>query len=158
MTTYQRAIEILGKDETDALLNEAINEALRIGVFKVPPIQAFKPWIETFEIKVPKVINTVFEYSCNRVFLRQMKFEDVTRQWRNKEATMIRHILRWHYYQFPEMNLKAVSKHVLKCHHTTALHSINHVNDMIAIKDAEYVNAVNSLKTFCAENQIFTID
>jgi hypothetical protein len=29
---------------------------------------------------------------------------------------------------------------------------------MLCTKDLYYVTAVNSLKTFCAENQIFTID
>jgi hypothetical protein len=56
------------------------------------------------------------------------------------------------------LHLRQSGSIVYPCDHSTAIHSREKVKDMLATKDPYYVNAVNSLKIFCAENQLFTIN
>jgi chromosomal replication initiation ATPase DnaA len=153
MTTYQKAIEILGKERTHVILINAINEALGLGTGKVPDIEVFRPWVESQIVNKKKVDK--FE-GVSRVFDRYMTLGEVQSPLRQVEVASIRHILRWYYCHFPDLHLRQAGSIVYPCDHSTAIHSREKVKDMLATKDAYYVNAVNSLKTFCAENNIFT--
>ena len=155
MTTYQKAIEILGKERTHIILINAINEALGLGTGKVPDIDVFRPWVEMQIVNKKKVDK--FE-GVSRVFDRYMNLSEVQSPLRQVEVASIRHILRWYYCHFPDLHLRQAGSIVYPCDHSTAIHSREKVKDMLATKDPYYTNAVNSLKTFCAENQIFTIN
>jgi chromosomal replication initiation ATPase DnaA len=153
MTTYQKAIEILGKERTHIILINAINEALGLGTGKVPDIDVFRPWVEMQIVNKKKVDK--FE-GVSRVFDRYMNLSEVQSPLRQVEVASIRHILRWYYCHFPDLHLRQAGSIVYPCDHSTAIHSREKVKDMLATKDLYYTNAVNSLKTFCAENNIFT--
>jgi hypothetical protein len=56
------------------------------------------------------------------------------------------------------LTLRQAGSIVYPCDHSTTLHSKEKVKDMLCTRDPYFVTAVNSLKTFCFENQIFTID
>jgi hypothetical protein len=155
MTTYQKAIQILGKERTHVILINAMNEALGLGTGKVPDIEVFRPWVEMQIVNKKKVDK--FE-GVSRVFDRYMALGEVQSPLRQVEVASIRHILRWYYCHFPDLHLRQAGSIVYPCDHSTTLHSRDKVKDMLATKDPYYVNAVNSLKTFCAENQIFTIN
>jgi hypothetical protein len=155
MTTYQKAIEILGKERTHIILINAMNEALGLGTGKVPDIEVFRPWVEMQIVNKKKVDK--FE-GVSRVFDRYMTLSEVQSPLRQVEVASIRHILRWYYCHFPDLHLRQAGSIVYPCDHSTAIHSREKVKEMLFTKDPYYVNAVNSLKTFCAENQIFTID
>jgi hypothetical protein len=155
MTTYQRAIQILGKERTHVILINAMNEALGLGTGKVPDIEVFRPWVEQQHIN--RIQKDKFE-SSTRVFERYMSLSEVQSPLRQVEVASIRHILRWYYCHFPDLHLRQAGSIVYPCDHSTAIHSREKVKDMLATKDPYYTNAVNSLKIFCAENQIFTIN
>jgi len=153
MTTYQKAIQILGKDRTHAILINAINVELGMGTGKIPDIEVFRPWIEMQAVN--KGVFNKFEGS-QRVFDRYMTLGEVQSPLRQVEITSIRHILRWYYCHFEDLTLRQAGWIVYPCDHSTTLHSKEKVKNMLCTKDAYYANAVNSLKTFCAENNIFT--
>ena len=153
MTTYQKAIQILGKERTHVILINAMNEALGLGTGKVPDIEVFRPWVEMQIVNKKKVDK--FE-GVSRVFDRYMNLSEVQSPLRQVEVASIRHILRWYYCHFPDLHLRQSGSIVYPCDHSTAIHSRDKVKDMLATKDPYYTNAVNSLKTFCAENNIFT--
>jgi chromosomal replication initiation ATPase DnaA len=153
MTTYQKAIQILGKERTHIVLINAINEALGLGTGKVPDIELFRPWVEMQIVNKKKVDK--FE-GVSRVFDRYMTLSEVQSPLRQVEVASIRHILRWYYCHFPDLHLRQAGSIVYPCDHSTAIHSREKVKDMLATKDPYFVTAVNSLKTFCAENNIFT--
>jgi chromosomal replication initiation ATPase DnaA len=155
MTTYQKAIQILGKERTHVILINAMNEALGLGTGKVPDIEVFRPWVEMQIVNKKKVDK--FE-GVSRVFDRYMNLSEVQSPLRQVEVASIRHILRWYYCHFPDLHLRQAGSIVYPCDHSTAIHSREKVKDMLATKDPYYVNAVNSLNFFCAENQIFTIN
>lgn len=153
MKTYQKAIEVLGKERTHVILINAINEALGLGTGKVPDIEVFRHWVEQQHIN--HLLKDKFESSI-RVFDRYMTLEEVQSPLRQVEVASIRHILRWYYCHFPDLHLRQAGSIVYPCDHSTSIHSREKVKDMLRLKDPYYVNAVNSLKTFCAENNIFT--
>jgi chromosomal replication initiation ATPase DnaA len=155
MTTYQKAIQVLGTERTHVILINAINEALGLGTGKVPDIEVFRPWVEMQIVNKKKVDK--FE-GVSRVFDRYMTLGEVQSPLRQVEVASIRHILRWYYCHFPDLHLRQAGSIVYPCDHSTAIHSREKVKDMLATKDPYYVTAVNSLKIFCAENQIFTIN
>jgi chromosomal replication initiation ATPase DnaA len=132
-----------------------MNEALGLGAGKVPDIEVFRTWVEMQIVNKKKVDK--FE-GVSRVFDRYMTLGEVQSPLRQVEVASIRHILRWYYCHFPDLHLRQAGSIVYPCDHSTAIHSREKVKDMLATKDLYYVNAVNSLKTFCAENQIFTIN
>jgi len=155
MTTYQKAIQVLGTERTHVILINAINEALGLGTGKVPDIEVFRPWVEMQIVNKKKVDK--FE-GVSRVFDRYMTLSEVQSPLRQVEVASIRHILRWYYCHLPYMTLRQAGSIVYPCDHSTAIHSRDKVKDMLSTKDPYYTNAVNSLKIFCAENQIFTIN
>jgi len=155
MTTYQKAIQILGKDRTPAILINAMNEELKIGSGNIPDIELFRYWVE--QQPVNRGVFDKFQGTI-RVFDRYMKFSEVRSPNRQSDVVAIRHILRWYYCHFPDLRLRQAGSIVYPCDHSTAIHSREKVKDMLATKDPYYTNAVNSLKTFCADNQLFTIN
>jgi hypothetical protein len=155
MTTYQKAIEILGKDRTHAILINAMNVELGMGTGKIPDIEVFRPWVHRQIVKK----NEVDKFEGNsRVFDRYMTLGEVQSPLRQVEIASIRHILRWYYCHFVDLTLRQAGSIVYPCDHATTIHSREKVKDMLCTKDPYYATAVNSLKTFCAQNQLFTID
>jgi len=157
MTTYQKAIEILGKDTADKILINAINTALGASTDtgNIPNIEAFRPWVEMQVVK--KKLVDRYEGS-HRIFDRYMTLSEVQSPLRQEEITSIRHILRWYYCHFIELTLRQAGSIVYPCDHATTLHSKEKVKDMLRLKDPYFVNAVNSLKNYCAENKIFAVN
>lgn len=155
MTTYQRALQVLGKERTHVILINAMNEALGLGTGKVPDIEAFRPWVEQQHIN--RIQKDKFESSI-RVFDRYMTLSEVQSPLRQVEVASIRHILRWYYCHFPDLHLRQAGSIVYPCDHSTAIHSKEKVKDMLRLKDPYFVNAVKSLKNYCVENQIFAVE